>query len=650
MQMRKEKPYLEWTPIVEPEAVYADLLGLGEVSASRGLVYWLEGRPAEGGRVVLKRLEADGSEMEITPPSYYIRTRVHEYGGRAYALGEKYVYFVNFADQRIYEQDLLHLDRIRPITPEAVERDELRKYAALSLSPDAKLLLLVGETEHADSENENWLGLINLGTEEPVEPIVLERKHDFYGEPCFSEDGRKIAWLAWDHPNMPWDLTELYTADLRGGKLFHVERVPSLPGGSICQPRFGPKGELYFVQDAPDKEVDDPENWWNLYRYDGRQARPVTRELFELGVPMWTLGSRRSVLLGDGAKMVAAYEHQGATHLGEINLNKGAVSRYDLPFSSFGSIAKLDESRIAFTASGPTVPTAVFTYDTDSAELVRIKTCKEMSLDEKSISVPRRISFDTSDGECAFGQLYLPQNELYKPPAGDKPPLIVMVHGGPTAATSTAFSLGKQFWASSGYAILDVDYRGSTGSGRAYRDALKGKWGVADAEDIRHGVEFLIREGLVAPGQCAITGGSAGGYAVQRVLTLFADLFQAGASYYGIGNLVTLAELTHKFESRYLGTLLGASLEDGRSIYEERSPIHHLAALRAPMVIFQGAEDKIVPPEVSREMARVLDAAGIRNEYVEYPGEAHGFRKKENLIDALSREAAFYRSVFFGTL
>ncbi|MFX1538546.1 MAG: alpha/beta hydrolase family protein, partial [Promethearchaeota archaeon] len=302
---------------------------------------------------------------------------------------------------------------------------------------------------------------------------------------------------------------------------------------------------------------------------------------------------------------------------------------------------------LIFIGASPVALPAVIKLNPESLKVTILKKSSTIKISEEEISIPKFISYPTSDGQSAYAQLYLPKNSKYEAPEYDKPPLLVIVHGGPTGRTNSGLDLTKQFWTSQGYAILDVDHRGSTGYGRKYRDALSGKWGVIDAYDVEDGINYLLKKGLIC-NKIGIRGGSAGGYAVQRALTLFPDLFGVGASYFGIGNLVTLVEETHKFESRYIDWLMGVSLPEGAAIYKERSPINHLNKLKAPMIIFQGSEDKVVTPEVSREMARTLKKHGIEHEYIEYEGEAHGFRSKETNIDALNREARFYKKVLYG--
>ncbi len=357
------------------------------------------------------------------------------------------------------------------------------------------------------------------------------------------------------------------------------------------------------------------------------------------------MGLRNYAFMPDG-RIIANYSKNGQGYLALINPQRKEVETLDSPFKGHLAIDVLSEEEIVFVGISPRHPRAIVKLNLTTMDTEIFRASFEARILNEDISVPKLIEYPTSDGQKAYAHLHWPKNSGYAAPKEERPPLIVMVHGGPTSRASTHLSLAKQFWTTQGYALLDIDHRGSTSYGRQYRDALGGQGGVIDAQDVKDGVDFLLSQGLI-DSKVAITGGSVGGYAVQRALTMFPTTFQVGASYYGIGNLITLVRLTHKFESRYADWIIGAKLPEGEAVLRERSPINFLDNLKSPMILFQGAEDKIVPPEVSREIADILREKGVKSEYVEYEGEGHGFRRKDTKIDALTREAAFFRQVLF---
>ncbi|TFF95369.1 S9 family peptidase [Candidatus Thorarchaeota archaeon] len=640
-------PYGLWDPLLTPEEIYVDITQFTHVvTDERGNTYWAELRPEEDGRIVVVKWTEKEGTRDISPSGFNVRTRVHEYGGRAFVVSEDVLYFSNFDDQRLYKQDIESDSAPTPITPERLEDGSLGKCAAPVLSPDGNTLVFVLEKEFEDRENENYIAAINLQRPVPQEPIILVSGSDFYGDPVLSPDGERIAWIQWDHPRMPWEGTELWHAKFNGvGKtLESAERIAGSSKTAICFPSFGPDGELFFIMDEAGHARDDPKNWWNIYSHRHGKTEPVTQQLAEFGGPMWILGYSRYVL--DGRTIHALCHRREGDLLAHISLDASDITWTGLPYDTLAMIQKGEGSTLLLLAAASDRPAAIITYDTETEKSRVLRESFKMPFDPEQVSQPNKITFPTQDGEYAHAILYQPHNPNFRPPADTKPPLIVQVHGGPTGSASTMLSLGNQFWTSMGYAVLDVDHRGSTGYGREYRDRLFGRWGIIDAKDVHDGIEYLLEQDKVSP-KIAIRGGSAGGYAVQRCLTMFPDLFKAGASYFGIGNLITLVRLTHKFESRYLDSLLGVSLEESEEVYRERSPVNHLESLKAPMILFQGLEDKIVTPEVSREIVKLLDEKGIKHEYVEYEGESHGFRKKETRIDALRKESEFYREVLF---
>jgi len=646
------KPYHKWIPNITPEQVFEDMISFNDIKILNDYIYWSELRPAENGRVALVCQNDKGEVFDVLPADVNVRTRVHEYGGICWEVGKRNVFYVNFNDQRLYQKTLRTDESPVPLTPEKNKDGSLGKYAAPILTPDENLLVFVYEKEFTEKENENYIACLDITKNTIQEPTIIVEGKDFYFDPIISPDGSQIAWIQYDHPNMPWNSTELVLADFKakfiepGSKQIIIGKN----GISVGAIRFDHSGHVFFVMDEESQPEESPKNWWNLYQYYDGEIRAITQELAEFGLPMWGFRFMSWDFLPSSERIVANYEKKGQSFLALIDPITRVLETLQSPFDDYYGIQAYSEHEIVFFGNSFNKPSTLVKFDLQSMTYDIIKSSFTNPLSEQDISIPQHLEYPTSDGKRAYGLLYLPKNKKYVAPEGDKPPLIVMVHGGPTARARRVYTLSKQFWTNQGYAIIDLDYRGSTSYGRQYRDALKGTWGVIDAQDIKDAVNFLLQQGIISQ-KVAITGGSAGGYAVQRVLTLFPDTFQVGASYFGIGNLITLTKQIHKFESRYIDWLIGKSLSDpeGEQIYKERSPINHLDNLKSPMILFQGKDDKVVVPEVSREVAEILEEKGILSEYIEYEGETHGFRKKNNNIDALTREADFFHKVLFET-
>jgi dipeptidyl aminopeptidase/acylaminoacyl peptidase len=637
----KKTPFTEWEPAISAEKVFSDVIGLSEIQPEGKRTYWLEMRPAEKGRYVVVQRDETGKLRDITPSEFNVRTRVHEYGGGAYTVFNNIIYFVNFRDQRIYRQ-LEDSSKAHPLTPLKNEDGSLGKYASLTVSPDGKKLLFVYEKEYDIKENENFLAVLNLNSEDISEPSIIAKGYDFYADPIFSPTGDKVAWLQWNHPIMPWDSTELMIGKFEKNALHDVKKVAGGRDISICFQRFDRENKLYFVMD---KAVGSSSgNWWNLYCYTDKIER-ITSEQAEFGEPHWVFGRSNYDFLPDN-RIIAKMVKDGADYLVEVDPKEKSLSLVESDLSNYSNIRTDDEDRVFFIGASNKKTAAIYSLDIDSKNLDVLKRSSSIEMKEGDISLPEFVTYSTRDGKQSHGFLYMPKNSRYTAPENDRPPLLVLAHGGPTASTHGSFSFITQFWTSAGFAVFDVDYRGSTGYGREYRDALLSLWGVIDAEDVADAVRYLIKKGKVDASKVAIRGGSAGGYMVQRVMTQYPDLFKVGASYFGIGNLITLVEHTHKFESHYIDNLIGTKLPEGEKEYKDRSPMNHLDRLKAPMIIFQGSDDKIVTPDCSREVAQALKERGIEYEYVEYEGESHGFRTKKNNVDSLNREFRFYRKIF----
>jgi dipeptidyl aminopeptidase/acylaminoacyl peptidase len=619
-------PYGSWRSPIDAKTVAEAGRRLGATAiAEDGAVWWAEGRPGEGGRVVLMRRPQGGEPETVTPEGFYVRTRVHEYGGGAWHLaGPDLVVFANFTDQRLYRQRLGGAPE--PITPEPDTAGALR-YADFDLTHDGTGVVCVREV-HGDGEAENQI--VSLPLDRSGEATVLASGRDFYSFPRVSPDGNWLAWTCWDHPNMPWDGTELWLAPLdntAGGR-----RLAGGPSESVFQPAWGPEGRLHFVSDR--------DGWWNLYRADGDAIEQLTAEEADLAHPQWLFGGSTYTFLGDGSIACVRCE-RGAERL--FSLRRGGWEPVDLglPFTSFGFPAlSAHGSRVAFAAAGPERETAVVVYDAAEGSSEVVRAASETPLDPGYLSVPRAIEFPTSGGAVAHGFYYPPANRDFEGPEDELPPLIVQSHGGPTSHATPALDREFAYWTSRGFGVVDVNYRGSSGYGRVYREALRGGWGVVDTDDCVAAAVHLAETGEVDGRRLAIRGGSAGGYATLCAL-VFHDEFAAGASYYGVADAEALARDTHKFESRYLDGLIGPYPEQA-DLYRERSPINFVERLRAPVILFQGLEDEVVPPNQAETMVAALKRNGVPHAYLPFEGEQHGFRRSETEIRCLEAELYFY--------
>jgi dipeptidyl aminopeptidase/acylaminoacyl peptidase len=605
--------------------IAAKILGLGRIALDGEVVTWNEARPAEEGRYVIVRRSSDGTTTDVTPAPFSARTRVHEYGGGAYVVDGGTVYFSNWDNQRIYRQD--PGEEPRAITPESDMR-----YADSVVDHRTHRMVCVCEDHTGGSQPVNTLVSIDLeGSEEQA---VLVSGNDFYASPRLNPDGSRLAWLTWNHPNMPWNGTELWVGELqRDGALGQTERVAGGVDESIFQPEWSPDGVLHFISDRT--------GWWNLYRYrDGRVEILVEMEA-EFGKPQWVFGmSTYDFVSAD--QIVFAYAQDGAWHLASLDTRTGAPEPIQTPYTEL-SYVRAGHRSVTFRGGSPTEPRSIVQLDLTTGQTAVLRRSSQMSVDEGYLSVPEAVEFPTENGLTAHGFFYAPKNREYSAPPGERPPLLVLSHGGPTSATSGTLHLGVQYWTSRGIAVLDVNYRGSTGYGRRYRQQLEGEWGVADVEDCVNGARFLVERGEVDGDRLIIRGGSAGGYTTLCALA-FHDTFKAGASYYGVSDLEALTVHTHKFESRYLDQLVGPYPEQ-KNIYHERSPIHAADQLSCPVIFFQGLEDRVVPPDQAEVMVAALRNKGLPVAYVAFEGEQHGFRRAESIKRALDAELYFYSRV-----
>ncbi len=621
----KRAPFGTWSSPVAAADLARSSIALNYLRVFEGTPYWVETRPADSGRNVLVTPAADGGVRDLTPKGYSARSRVHEYGGTPYAIHGGTAYFSNFADQRIYAHR--EGSAPQPLTPEGY------RYADYELDATGARLVCVREDHTAGGEPKNTVVVIDpavggTGT-------VLFGKSDFVASPRLSPDGRRLAWIAWNHPDMPWDATTLYVADIEGTTLSGITAVASDAAQSVIEPRWDTDGTLYFLCDRS--------NWWNLYRYADKRVTPVQSLEAEIGGPLWVLGLANYALTGDG-RAIVRYTVDARDRLGVVDLESGKLTPIPLPYVSLAYLHLLSPETAVAIAGSPTEEAAVVTVDIDSGRHQVIRAPASLRLDPGSISVAESIEFPTAGGVTAHAFFYPPTNPDFAAPPGEKPPLVVKVHGGPTSHSKAELTLATQFWTSRGFALLDVNHGGSSGFGRAYRERLKGNWGVVDVTDVVAAVKHLIDAGRVDGSRAAIRGGSAGGFTVLAALT-FHDVFKVGANYYGVSDLEALATDTHKFESRYLDRLV-APLPAGRAVYEARAPIRHLEGFKAALITFQGSDDKVVPPKQSRDIVAAVKAKGLPVEYIEFEGELHGFRKAESIVRSLEAELAFYGKVF----
>ncbi len=638
--MAEAAAYGSWRSPIGPDMVARGgrRLGGGTIAAD-GAVWWLEGRPTEGGRSALMRRPAGGEPEEVTPAGVNVRTRAHEYGGGAWKLlGPELLVYVDFADQRVYRLRLG--EEPVAITLEPEEPAALR-YADFELTPDGKTLFCVREIHDGAPEPENEIVVLPLDGSMP--PEVAAAGRDFYSFPRVSPDGLWLAFTCWDHPDMPWDGTELWVTPARDPGAARPLAAGSKE--SVFAPAWDSRDRLRFVSDR--------DGWWNLYRTVADLGAPdadrdlppveqLSAERADLGHPQWLFGGSTHVELDDGTLVVVRTEN-ATERLFALAPGGGAARDLGLPFTAFGFPAiSARGGRVAFAAASPAEEPRVVVVDVAAGTAETIRTAADEAIDPGLVSEPRAIEFPTG-GDVAHAFYYPPTNADFVGPEGELPPLIVESHGGPTSHVTPSLDREFLFWTSRGFGVVDVNYRGSSGFGRAYRDKLRGTWGIVDTEDCVAAARFLAETGEVDGARLTIRGGSAGGYATLCAL-VFHDEFAAGASYYGVADTETLARDTHKFEARYLDGLIGPYPERA-DLYRERSPIHFVERLRAAVILFQGLEDEIVPPNQAETMAAAMAANGVPHAYLAFEGEQHGFRRAETQIRCLEAELYFYGQI-----
>jgi dipeptidyl aminopeptidase/acylaminoacyl peptidase len=618
-------PYGSWRSPITSDLIAADTVRLMEVLLDGDDVYWIEGRPREEGRHVVVRYVKDGPAEDGTPPSFNARTKVHEYGGGAVLICQGTTFFSNFSDQKLYRQE-------QNGTPRPIGQTSRCRYADAAMDASRDRLICVRE-DHRRTDGVVINSIVAVASLGSKSEQVLTQGHDFYSNPRISADGKRLAWLSWDHPNMPWTATELWVAEIGGtGELEAPILVAGSANESIFQPEWSPDGTLHFVSDRT--------GWWNLYRCGDGVSEAIFPKNAEFGQPQWVFGLTTYGFLRDG-RIVCTYREAGRSRVAILT---DELLPLELPYTEISNV-RVSADSFVFQGGAPDTPTSIVRIRLDPMAIEVLKRSTDVT-DKPDIrdciSVPVLIEFPSERGN-AYAWYYAPFNPAFSAPGEELPPLIVKTHGGPTAAASNVLDLRTQYWTSRGYAVLDVDYGGSTGYGREYRDRLHQAWGIVDVEDCTNAAKFIVEQKKADPNRVAITGSSAGGYTTLCAL-VFGTFFKIGASYYGVSDLESLQQDTHKFEARYSDWLIGKYPEE-KETYFARSPIHFVDQLSVPVIFFQGEEDRIVPPNQAEMMVNAIRRKGLPLEYLLFKGEQHGFRRSQNIKHALDAELSFYSSL-----
>jgi dipeptidyl aminopeptidase/acylaminoacyl peptidase len=636
-----QKPFGTWPSPITAQMVAAHGLRLSHVSVEGGDVYWVEGRPGDEGRNALVRRRADGRVADVTPPGFNVRTRVHEYGGGSCLVSNGVAYVSNFTDQRLFKIDLFESRERAPAASQPVPITPPGNwfYADAAFDGPRRRLIAVRE-DHSDPGREPVNTLVSIPLDGPPHAgHVIASGYDFYATPRLSPDASKLAWLSWRHPQMPWDGTELWVADVtESGTLERAECISGGPSESIYQPGWTSDGTLFFASDR--------DGWWRIRRWNGSRPADVVATPppdAEFGRAQWVLGGATWAPAGRG-RLAVSYTRAGRWHLAVLDLPSGSLSPVADGLEPREWLTATS-TEVVLVAGSPTTADAVVRVGIDTGVVETLRLSSETDPGGAWISTPESIEFPSGNGHVTRAFYYAPRHPTCTPPDGERPPLIVIGHGGPTTATTAIFDARVQYWTSRGFAVVDVNYGGSTGFGRAYRQRLDGQWGIVDVNDMVAAARYLVAQGKADADRLAIRGGSAGGYTALAALTFHPGVFKAGASYYGISDVEVLVRDTHKFESRYLDTLIGP-YPAARDVYRSRSPIHFIERLSSALILFQGLEDKVVPPNQSETMAAAVRARGLPVAYLAFEGEQHGFRRAATIVRCLEAELFFYGAVF----
>ena len=621
-------PFGSWRSPIDSDLIARDTVKLADVLVDAEDIYWIESRPKEGGRFVLVKQASGGTDHDVTPPPFNARSRVHEYGGGAVLVDRGVVFFANYADQKLYRQDLNGI-------PRPISQASLCRYADATLDARRGRLICVRE-DHGRADGVVINSIVAIAFDGIKGEQVLVQGHDFYSNPRISPDGKRLTWLAWNHPNMPWMGTELWAGMIsETGDIQAPVRIAGSADESIFQPEWSPSGTLYFVSDRT--------GWWNLYRRHEESADAILVKNAEFGQPQWAFGMATYGFLPDG-RIICSYRETSGSRIAIFSELAGELFPLDLPYTEVSNL-RVSSDFLVFIGGAPDKPSSIVKVKLDPMTIEVLKQSTDIA-DRPDIhgclSSPALIEFPSRRGNV-YAWYYAPLNNAFIAPPEELPPMIIHSHGGPTAAASSTLDLRTQYWTSRGYAVLDVDYGGSTGYGREYRNRLHRAWGIVDVEDCTNAARFIVENKKADPARVAITGGSAGGYTTLCAL-VFGTFFKVGASYYGVGDLESLARDTHKFESRYLEWLIGKYPEE-KDTYKARSPINFTGNLSGPVIFLQGEDDPIVPRNQAEMMVNALRNKGLPLEYILFKGEQHGFLIAENIKRALDAELYFYSSL-----
>jgi dipeptidyl aminopeptidase/acylaminoacyl peptidase len=618
--------YGSWHSPITEEIVVQGSLRLSDLSVEGQEIFWVEGRPEQNGRYCVVSY-SHGKKSDFSPCEYNIRTRVHEYGGLCHLHHKGELFFINYKDQHLYKMN-------RDKSVDCLIDHPCQRFADFVISPDEKYLYSVMEEGTNNS-------LVRIDIEKKIIQIIASGD-DFYAEPTLSSDGKKLAWISWNHPDMSWDATILHLADIdQKGDLKNERKVAGGKDISVLNPFFSPEGLLYYASDES--------GFWNFHTFDGIASKPLYSIKADVSEPMWAFGTKRAAFVSYKKRSALAfiYTEEAIDRLGIIYLDDNSFEPIDTPFTALSYLTAYHEG-IVFIGASPTSLAAIIYYDFELGSPKTLFEPDKIGINPKYFSIPFAIKYKTAGDLEAHAIYYPPCN----PDFGSNnhkipPPLIVECHGGPTGHRKPVLGLTQQYWTSRGFALVQINYRGSSGYGRDYRRLLFNQWGIADVEDAIHVAKHLISQNQANPDHIAITGASAGGYTVLAALTFY-DFFKAGVSYFGVSDLEALAKETHKFEAHYLDKLIGKYPENLKR-YHELSPLRHIDNLNTPLLLLQGGEDKIVPPAQSELIYNALRKKGVHTTYVLFPKEQHGFRAKDSMITALKSELSFYREVFIKT-
>jgi dipeptidyl aminopeptidase/acylaminoacyl peptidase len=626
MEGTMQAPYGSWESPITAEMIASGGVKLGSIQEENGTVYYSEMRPKEKGRNAVVRVVGNQQD-DFIQQEYNVRTTVHEYGGGSSLFNDNAFYFSNFTDQQLYVRN-------KAGVTSKLTNEKNTRFADGCFDSSRNLLFYVLEIQGTKVENA-------IGTVDPKTGVVkkIAQGCDFYSTPRLSPDHKYLSYYCWNDPYMPWDGGELRVSKIKAdGSLEAYRVVAGSVNESICQSSWGPDGKLYFVSDRS--------GWWNLYTEQNGKVLPLCPMSAEFGQPQWVFGSTTFDFFGKD-KIVAVYTLNGTDYAGFVPMKGGSFAPIDLPYTIIRN-PSVTGNKLYFVGGSAEKPAEAVQYDLVTKTIRVVKKSRELTVDSGYFSIPKAIDFPTTDGKIAHALYYAPKNPKFSGKVGELPPLLVLSHGGPTSQSTQLFNLELQYLTSRGFAVIDVNYGGSTGYGREYRNRLLDQWGVVDVDDCTNAALYCVKNKLADPKRLAIAGGSAGGYTTLACLT-FRDTFSAGASYYGVSDLEALVKHTHKFEARYLDRLVGPYPEK-KALYDARSPIYHVDQIKCPIILLQGDEDAIVPPAQSTLMYESLLKRGIPTAYLLFKGEQHGFRQSANIKRSIEAEAYFFSKIFGFTL